>query len=143
MRDAQTPEYSCHVALMFLDEELDPAAISKALTLQPTQAWRTGDLGLAGTVRKWGGWKRSPPPREQLGSLARQLHYWCNLLDSRRPALAKIRRRIELCAFNCHVFTSGTASIIISPSLQNAVAGLALEVRLSVIVHGGSFEDGA
>ena len=143
MRDSPIPEYHCQVALLFRDDELVPSGISAALGMRPNQAWQRGALNILGQPHESGGWKKSPPPSKQRESLSAQLSFWCNRLREHRSALEEVEQRTYICALNCHVFTSSTASIIISPALLRAVAELGLELRLSVIVQSGETQNGA
>ena len=138
MNAPTAPEYSCNVTLMFLDDDLDPTEVSVKLGLRPSQAWRNGEKRYIGSVEhthQWGAWKRFSPPSQEAKSLPQKLRYWFRLLRGRKTVLRKLNTKFSVCALNCQVFSTRTASIIIPQDLQAQVSSLGLELRLSFIVH--------
>lgn len=127
------PEYLSHVTLMILGSNLDPLSVSRSLRLRPTQAWRQGEPKThdCSSSHEWGGWKKALPNAQFTQPLSRQLAFWVKALSGRAQAIAKLTRAGNSCALSCYIGSSDTASIIISPELQRAVAALGLELQLS------------
>jgi hypothetical protein len=126
-----TPEYLSHATLMVLGTSLDPADVSSALGLRPTQAWMRGD------THKWGGWKKSLPASQTNKPLPSQLRFWIRTLRGRAKAISKLVATGHLCTLDCYIGTASTASIIVPADLQSELAALGLELRLSVFANGG------
>ena len=129
-KDHGDREYSSHVTLMILGDNLDPAAISTLLRLRPNQSWKRGDSG-----KLWGGWKKCLPQSMHHWPLDRQLRYWARTLRDRASTFAAISSDSNLCALDCYIGSAATASIKFPIELQTSLAGLGLELRLSFLIH--------
>ncbi|KAB2310644.1 DUF4279 domain-containing protein [Betaproteobacteria bacterium SCN2] len=130
-------EYLSHVTLMILGNNLDPQSVSRSLRLRPTQAWRQGEPKTRDlhSTYEWGGWKKALPNAQLTEQFARQLAFWVKALAGRAKAISKLSRAGNLCALNCYIGSSGTASIVIPPELQRAIAALGLELQLSFFAY--------
>ncbi len=125
-------EYLSSCTLVVIGEELIPRSVTHLLRLRPSKSWQKGDPNSLGTnTRLSGAWKRALPQSLEAKELHIQLGYWCRLLEGRKQAIRTLARREELCALDCLVISQNTASIILLPSLQLAIAKLGLEFRLS------------
>ena len=125
-------EYTSYVTLMILGDDLDPQSVSKALRMRPTRSWMRGESPKESEfLYEWGGWKKSLPNTQLSQSLGRQLAFWVRALHGRTQAIAELTRSGHLCALNCYVGSSGTASIIVPVELQQALAAIGLELRIS------------
>jgi hypothetical protein len=140
------PEYTSHVTLMLLGDDLDPNRVTRLLALRPTKAWTKDDLKrtpggatLSSESRhKWGGWKKSLPASLVTRPLPSQLRYWARKLTSKVDALSVLSAQGYVCALNCYVATSETASINMPAELQAQVAALGLEIRLAFFASGNT-----
>ena len=130
-RNPSESEYLSHATLMVLGTSLEPADVSRLLKLRPTNAWRRGDS------HAWGGWKKSLPTSQIARPLPSQLRYWVRVLRGRAKAISKLVATGHLCALDCYIGTSSTASIVVPADLQSELATLGLEMRLSVFADGG------
>jgi hypothetical protein len=130
-------EYGSSVTLMILGERLDPSAVTKALGIRPNQSWAKGEKSkLAPSKRhRWGGWKKWLPPSMRKQPLERQLAYWLRALKGQRTVFGKLNGSGALCALDCFVTTSETASIIIPAAMHEALGRLGLSLRLSFAVN--------
>ena len=129
-------EYLSSCTLVVIGEKLVPRSVTQLLRLRPSKSWQKGDPNSLGTnTRVSGGWKRALPQSLESKELHLQLGYWCRLLEGRKQAIRTLAKREELCALDCLVISEKTASIILLPSLQLAVAKLGLEFRLSFWVR--------
>ncbi|TXC66472.1 DUF4279 domain-containing protein [Piscinibacter aquaticus] len=132
-RSASDCEYQSTVTLMLLGDNLVPGEITRLLSLRPTQAWRRGEPShrASDPVHGYGGWKKALPESQVSRPLPSQLRYWVRTLAGRSQAIATLAHQGHLCSLSCYIASSGTASIIVPPELQRAVAALGLELRLS------------
>ena len=125
-------EYLSSCTLLVIGENLIPRSVTQLLRLRPSKSWQKGDPNSLGTnTRVSGAWKRALPQSLEAKEFHVQLGYWCRLLEGRKQAIRTLANREELCALDCLVLSENTASIILSPKLQLAVAKLGLELRLS------------
>jgi hypothetical protein len=134
--DHLDPEYLSYVTLMFLGDDLIPSEVSTVLRLRPTKSWARGEpRGASPSVHDWGGWKKSLPESRLSHSFPSQLHFWVRTLRGKEDQLLSLSEAGYLCALNCYVGSRATASIILSPKLQRAVAAIGLELRMSFFAH--------
>ena len=136
------PEYRSHVTLMLIGRELDPRLVSNVLGLRATQTWTRGELKRAPSGKVLssephldGGWKKSLPASQVARPFPLQLRFWAVKLREKARALSDLTGDGNLCALNCYVATSGTASIIIPAALQLDISALGLELQLSVFAE--------
>jgi hypothetical protein len=123
-------EYSSHVTLMILGEDLVPAEVSALLGLRPNQSWKRNESG-----QRWGGWKKFLPQSKKDWPLDRQLRHWERILRGRGDTFTAISGRGNLCVLDCYIGSDATASIIFPVELQTSLAALGLELRLSIFAH--------
>ena len=127
---------------MLLGHELDPRMVSNVLGLRPTQTWKRGELKrapsgkvLSSEPHLHGGWKKSLPASQVTRPFPLQLRFWALKLRGKAHALSDLSGDGNVCALNCYVGTSGTASIIIPAALQLDISALGLELQLSVFAE--------
>jgi len=127
-------EYVSSVTLMFLGDDLIPTDVTNLLALRPNQSWKRDDVksfGSSSHKYKWGGWKKYLPKSLHEKTLDVQVAYWARTLASKKTPIRKISKSSALCALDCFITTSATASIIIPVELQKSIAALGLELQVS------------
>jgi hypothetical protein len=128
-------EYVSSVTLVITGESLDPDDVSRNLGLDPDQAWRKGDTKQFGErVHRYphGGWKRYLPESFRNQPFEDQLAYWASLLGDHLMVFREIEHQGHDCVLSCFITTDETASIVVPPELQCALASLGLNIELSV-----------
>ena len=117
---------------MFLGDCLIPSEISTLLAMRPNKSWARGSPKFIGdSLHEWGGWKKFLPKSFQERPMEAQLAYWARILASKKTAIRKISKCGILSTLDCFIATDTTASIIVPTVLQESVAALGLELRIS------------
>ncbi len=135
-------EYICSATLIILGNNLIPKKISELLEIVPNQTWekgqqkshitRDGKTNFHNSFYEWGGWKSFIPDEKANLELDEQLEYWCDLLKGRENIMIKLEKQKYQLRINCYISTSATASILISPDLQQRLASLRLELAFCI-----------
>ena len=128
-------EYLSYVTLMIHGKNLEPVEVSRLLHLRPSQSWKRGESTGRTMPHPWGGWKKSLPKNLMPSPLPTQLRYWVRTLRERTAQIRTLERSTHLCALNCYIGSSHTASIIIPVELQQSVAALGLELHISFFAN--------
>jgi Domain of unknown function (DUF4279) len=130
-------EYARSVSLIITGRSLDPASVTRALGLKPTQSWRVGELKRAGNLQfktryEEGGWKCFLTGHAKRAGLDVQLKKWASILRPNARSLRRLRSQGNYCRLVWFAATDATVSLVISSELQSDLARLGLDWEISI-----------
>ena len=126
--------------LIILGTDLDPAAVTEAIGLVPSQAWRKGEqkrvTGEDGKTRfyenvyEWGGWKLwLPKEMSRAMSLPEQLEHWLKVMQGRLEEVQVMKAQGHTVEINCYI-SSKVYTLYVPSKLQSQLGELGIDLEV-------------
>lgn len=129
-------EYVSSVTFIVTGQDLEPDAITKLLSLSPSQSWSRGEKRIFPNGREqiyqWGGWKLFEDPSKSDLSLEQQISSWVEILSKCPAQLQQIKALKNNLVLDCYVEINDVVSPVLEAETLFSLGTLGLNIAFNI-----------